>query len=89
MYRLLFFVLLFTVLIPIVWRIVNRVFFKVSNALFEGKADDAIESFLRQKNKIDERKRCLDEESIRAKEEVDKLSVFSNSGKKKQKRNKK
>lgn len=76
MYRLLFFILLFVVLIPIVWRMVNRVTFKVSDALFEGKADDAIESFLRHKNRIDERKRRLDEESIRAKEEVDKLSVF-------------
>ena len=83
MYRLLFFVLLFAVLIPIVWRIVNRVFFKVSDALSkdEYKADDVIESFLRQKRQIEERKRILEEESVRAKEEADKLSVFSNNGK--------
>lgn len=83
MYRLLFFVLLFAALIPIVWRIVNRVFFKVSNALSKGedKADDVIESFLHQQSQIEERKKWLEEESIRAKEEADKLSVFSSSGK--------
>jgi len=83
MYRLLFFVLLFAALIPIVWRIVNRVFFKVSKALSkdEDKADDVIESFLHQQSQIEERKKWLEEESIRAKEEADKLSVFSSSGK--------
>jgi len=83
MYRLLFFILLFAVLIPIVWRIVNRVFFKVSDALSkdEDKADDVIESFLHQQSQIEERKKWLEEESIRAKEEADKLSVFSSSGK--------
>lgn len=83
MYRLLFFVLLFAILIPLVWRIVNRLFFKVSNVLSkdEDSADSVIDKFLQQKSQIDERKRHLEEESIRAKEEAEKLSVFSNGSK--------
>lgn len=90
MYRLLFFVLLCAILIPIVWRIVNRVFFKVSKALSkdEDKADDVIESFLHQQSQIEERQKWLEEESIRAKEEADKLSVFQAVAKK-QRRSKK
>lgn len=83
MYRILFFVLLFAILIPIVWRIVNRLSFKVLDALSkdENRANDVIESFLHQKSQIEERRRHLEEESARAKEEADKLNVFSRSDK--------
>ena len=73
MYRILFFVLLFAILIPIVWRIVNRLSFKVLDALSkdENRANDVIESFLHQKSQIEERRRHLEKESVRAKEEAD------------------
>ena len=84
MYKVLFFVLLFVILIPIVWKIVNRVFFKVTNELSNDKdnANDVIETFLHQKDKLDKRRNELEEKSRQAKGESDKLDKFLNNNNK-------
>ena len=79
MYRILFFVCVFLALIPIVWKLVNKVFSKVSNELSKEKenASDVIDAFVRQKNALAERQSQLEREAERAKNEVSKLDNFS------------
>ena len=83
MYRILFFVILFVILIPIVWKIVNRVFFKVTNELSDDResANDVIDAFLHQKDRLDGRRDELEEKSRQAKGESDKLDRFLNNSK--------
>lgn len=78
MYRILFFVLLFAILVPLVWRLVNKLFVKVTRELSNDKTDasDVIDEFVHQKDKIEERQRRLEDESRKAKKESDKLNEF-------------
>ena len=80
MYKILFFVLVFIVLVPIVWRIVNRLFFKVTGELSEEPtASETIEKFISQKRKIEDRQKSLENDIERNKKEIDKLNDFSNN----------
>ena len=83
MYRILFFVLLFAVLIPLVWKLVNKIFFKVSVELKqEPNASDVIDEFIKQKKKLEDKNVSLKNEVNKSEEEIGKLNSFQNKSNK-------
>ncbi len=77
MYKILFFVLLFAILIPLVWKLVNRIFFKVTNELSkEREASDVIDEFIKQKKKMEEKNAVLKNEISKSEQEINKLNDF-------------
>lgn len=83
MYRILFFVLVFLALIPLVWRLVNKAFFKINNELSKENDDasEVIGAFVRQRDAMAERQSRLEKEAEKQKNEVSKLESFSNNNK--------
>lgn len=77
MYKILFFMLLFAILIPLVWKLVNRIFFKVTNELSkEREASDVIDEFIKQKKKMEGKNAVLKNEVSKSEQEINKLNDF-------------
>lgn len=78
MYRILFFVVLFAVLVPLVWWLVNTLFKRIASALEDGRnADEVIRDFEARRAQIERRQRELEKASRAAKTESAELSKFA------------
>ena len=79
MYRLIFIVALFIIFIPIVWRIINKIFIKVEGALKspENDAGHAIENLNRNLDDFEKRKKIAEEEAEKAAKASEMLSNWN------------